>query len=536
MEEQTRQDNPAQANTGSLAAAVTPDSAATTTAATVEAESGKQDACGVGNGAAPTTASPRAARKGGDKVDRMGTGSIPKLIVEFAIPSILGMLVNGAYNIIDSIFMGQAVGSIGLSTATTAMPLMTLFMALAMLVGNGGNALAALRMGQGDRGAAERCLGNTVTLGVIIWIVVIALTQTPVFMDAVLSISGATELDWDYSHSFIQILAVGFLFQIIGAGVNNFIRTAGAPTRALVTMIVGAVFCTLFNFLFVIVLGWGVAGSAWATVWGQFASCLCVLWYFLFTKSCPIKLRLSQMRPDWGTIRRILALGFASFVMQMGMAVVNLVLNNLLNMYGAMTPIGAEGAKASIGVVGRIAMFTVLPLIGVAIAIQPLEGYNYGARLFDRVRKTLWDGVIGATAIAILGFALVHIFPVQIISFFGITDPNLRDFTIFALQIQLMMLPFVGFQIVVSNYFQATGQPIKSIFLSLTRQILFLIPLYIVLPILLPVWFPQYTGLDALYFAVPVADFLAIFTALVFILVERKRLHKLESGELEVRI
>lgn len=488
----------------------------------------------VGNGAAPETASPRAARKG-DKVDRMGTGSIPKLIVEFAIPSILGMLVNGAYNIIDSIFMGQAVGEIGLSTATTAMPLMTLFMALAMLVGNGGNALAALRMGEGDRQAAQRCLGNTITLGIIISVLVLVFTQIPPLMDVVLGISGATELDWEYSRLFIQILGAGFILQIVGTGVNNFIRTAGAPTRALVTMVVGAVFCTIFNFLFVMVLGWGVAGSALATLVGQLASCVCVLWYFIFTKNCPMHLHVRELRPDGETIRRILALGFASFVMQMGMAVVNLVLNNMLNMYGAMTPIGAEGAKASIGVVGRIAMFTVLPLIGVAIAIQPLEGYNYGARLFKRVRTTLWDGVIGATAIAVLGFALVHLFPVQIISFFGITDPNLRDFTIFALQVQLMMLPFVGFQIVVSNYFQATGQPIKSIFLSLTRQILFLIPLYIALPIFLPVWFPQYTGLDALYFAVPVADFLAIFTALVFILIERGRLHKLETGEIEAK-
>lgn len=493
------------------------------------------DAPAVGNGAAPKTASPRAARQGGDKVDRMGTGSIPKLMIEFAIPSILGMLVNGAYNIIDSIFMGQAVGEIGLSTATTAMPLMTLFMALAMLVGNGGNALAALRMGEGDRQAAQRCLGNTITLGIVISVVVLIFTQIPPLMDVVLGISGATELDWEYSRLFIQILGAGFILQIIGAGVNNFIRTAGAPTRALVTMVVGAVFCTIFNFLFVMVLGWGVAGSALATLCGQAASCVCVLWYFIFTKSCPMHLHVRELRPDGETIRRILALGFASFVMQIGMAVVNLVLNNLLNMYGALSPIGAEGAKASIGVVGRIAMFTVLPLIGVAIAIQPLEGYNFGARLFKRVRKTLWSGVIFATVLATLCWALVHLFPVQIISFFGITDPNLRDFTIFALQVQLMMLPFVGFQIVVSNYFQATGQPIKSIFLSLTRQILFLIPLYVALPIMLPVWFPQYTGLDALYFAVPVADFLAIFTALVFILVERRRLHKLETGEIQAR-
>ncbi len=481
------------------------------------------------------TGSPHGVRQGGDKVDRLGSTSIPKLIVEFAIPSILGMLVNGAYNLIDSIFLGWAVGEIGLSTATTAMPIMTLFMALAMLVGNGGNALAALRMGEGDRLAAQRCLGNTVTLAIVIALIVFILTQTPLFMGAVLTISGATELDWDYSHIFIQTLGLGFIFQIIGAGVNNFIRTAGAPTRALLTMVIGAVCCTLFNYLFVMVFGWGVRGSALATICGQVASCVCVLWYFLVTKSCPIKLKLREMRPDFDVIRRILTLGLASFVMQMGMAVVNLVLNNLLNIYGAQSLIGAEGAKASIGVVSRIAMFTILPLVGVAVAIQPLEGYNYGARLFKRVRTTLWDGVIGATAIAVFSWALVHIFPEQIVGMFGITDTELRDFTIFALQIQLFMLPFVGFQIVVSNYFQATGQPIKSIFLSLTRQILFLIPMYLTLPNLLPLWFPQYTGLDALYFAVPVADFLAIFTAAIFILVERRRLHKLETGVLEAK-
>lgn len=470
-----------------------------------------------------------------DKVTRMGTASIPRLIVEFAIPSILGMLVNGAYNVIDSIFLGQALGEVGLATATVAMPVMTVFMAIAMLVGNGGNALAALRMGEGNRNEAERSLGNTVSLSLIFAVVVAVFAHIPPCIDGLLSISGATPEDWEFARSFIQIISLGFVFQCIGMGVNNFIRTAGAPNRALSTMIIGAVSCTIFNFLFVMVLGWGVQGSALATVCGQAISCGAVLWYFTLTKNVPMRLRARFMPLHIRTVRLILSLGLASFAVQAGMAVVNFVLNNLLNMYGAMSPIGAEGALASIGVVQRVSMFAVLPLIGVSIAVQPLLGYNYGAHLFERVKKTLWYGILGATCIAVVLWSLVHLFPEQIVGFFGITNESLRDFTVFALKVQLFMLPFIGFQIVSSNYFQATGQPLKSIFLSLTRQILFLIPLLVVLPMVLPGWLPQFTSLDALYFATPAADFLAIFTALVFIIMEMGRLKKLKNGEIKAK-
>ena len=468
-----------------------------------------------------------------DKVTRMGTESIPRLITEFAIPSILGMLVNGAYNVIDSIFLGQAMGEIGLSTATVAMPVMTVFMAIAMLVGNGGNALAALRMGEGKPEEAERSLGNTVTLSLIASVVVAIVMFVPACIDGLLSVSGATPEDWGYAMQFIRIVSLGFIFQCIGMGVNNFIRTAGAPNRALGTMIIGAVACTVFNALFVLVMGMGVVGSALATVCGQAISCATVLWYFCLTKGVPMRLRLHMMPLHGETVRLILSLGLASFAVQAGMAAVNFVLNNLLNMYGAQSPIGAEGALASIGVVQRVASFVVLPLIGMSIAIQPLLGFNYGAHLFKRVKMTLAWGIAGNTVIAVVLWALVHLFPAQIVGFFGITDPNLLSFTVFALQVQLFLIPFVGFQIVGSNYFQATGQPAKSVFLSLTRQILFLIPLYIGLPMVMPVWFPGYTGLDALYFACPVADFLAIFTTGVFVLLELKRLRKLENGQLQ---
>lgn len=467
------------------------------------------------------------------KVNRMGTESIPRLITEFAVPSIVGMVVNGAYNIIDSIFLGQSVGYIGQATMTAANPIMIVFMAIAMLIGNGGNALAALRMGQGDRIGAERSLGNTVVLSVIISAFVALLAFTPA-INGLLSLSSTTPEIWDDARRFIQIISAGFFLQCIGMGVNNFIRTAGAPTRALVTMVVGTIVCIAFNYVFVMRMGLGVVGSAFATLAGQAASCVLVVWYFVFTKNVPLKLHLRYMPLESKTVRMIFGLGLASFAVQAGAAILNFVLNHLLVVYGNQSPLGADAALASIGVVQRIAMFSIFPLVGTAVAIQPLLGYNYGAHLYDRVQETLKDGIIGATVIGLVMWAIVHLFPTQIVNLFGITDPTLHDFTIFALKIQLMLIPFVGFQIVGSNYFQATGQPAKSIFLSLTRQILFLIPLMNILPVILPKFISQFNGLDGLVFANPVADFLAIFTTAIFIIVEQRRIRRLKSGEIHV--
>ena len=471
-----------------------------------------------------------------DKVTRMGTGSIPKLITEFAIPSIVGMVVNGAYNVIDSIFLGQAMGEIGLSTATVAMPIMTIFLALAMLVGNGGNALAALRLGEGRKDEANRSLGNTITLGFIIAVLVFVLARIPAVLDGLLAISGATPENWNYAHEFILIISTGFIFQVIGMGVNNFIRTAGAPNRALLTMVIGAVACTAFNYLFVMVLGWGVRGSALATILGQSCSCVSVLWYFTVTKGVPMRIQRRCLLLRAATVKMILSLGLASFLLQAAAAVLNFVINNLLNMYGAMSDFGIDGALASIGVVQRVSMFIVFPLIGMAVALQPLLGYNYGARIYERVRKTLWWGVGAATCIALVEWALIELFPQPVVDFFGIQDVGLHDFTVFALRVQVFMMPLVGFQIVGSNYFQATGQPSKAIFLSLTRQMLFLLPLYLFMPQVLPTIATSLTSLDALYFAVPIADGLAVFVTAIFIFFEMKRLSKLEKGLIQPKL
>lgn len=471
-----------------------------------------------------------------NRVKRMGTASIPRLIVEFAIPSVVGMVVNGAYGIIDSIFLGQAIGEIGPETMTVANPIMIVFMALAMLVGVGGNSLAALRLGEKRRVDAEITLGNTLFLCIVVALFVALCGLNPFILDSILSFSSATETVRPYAESFIRIICFGFIFQCIGMGINNFIRTAGAPNRALLTMIIGTVACTFFNYLFVLVFGWGVEGSAYATVCGQAISCATVLWYFIFTKGVPLRLHFRYMKPRLKVIVQILSLGLASFFVQAGAAIVSVLMNYLLVLHGTMHPLGADMALTSIGVVQRLAMFSILPIIGVAVAVQPLVGFNYGAKNYDRVRKIFWSAVAGATMVAVVTWAIIHIFPEPIVRIFGLSESDLIDFTVFALKVQVALIPFIGFQIVGSNYFQATGQPVKSVILTLTRQIIFLIPLLLFLPQVLPSIITSLTSLDALYFAAPIADILAVFTTGIFVFFEMKRLNRLRAGEIKPKL
>ncbi|MBQ9691465.1 MAG: MATE family efflux transporter [Eggerthellaceae bacterium] len=442
------------------------------------------------------------------------------------------MLVNGAYQVIDSIFLGHGVGELGLSTITVASPIMVVFMALSMLIGAGGNALCALRLGEGKVKLAEKILGNTVMLAIVVSALVAILAHIPAVIEWLLSLSSATEYVRPYAQQFIQIVSLGTIFQVIGMGINNFIRTVGAPVRALVTMIIGAVGCTFFNAIFVLALGWGIVGSALATVFGQAVSAATVVWYFVKTPNVPIRLRLFNMALKPTLVKEILTLGLAAFAIQAGAAIVNVATNFVLVKYGALDPLGADNALATIGVVQRVAMFLVLPLVGISIAIQPLLGFNYGARLFSRVRQTVRIGVIGATLLGTMLWLSVMIFARLVVLTFGIHDEHLVQVTMYALRIMLFMLPIVGLQIVGSNYFQATGQPFKSGLLALTRQLIFLVPALFMLPHILPSLISSVTPLESIYFATPVADTLSVCVTLIFLMIEISRLKKREQNNM----
>jgi putative MATE family efflux protein len=468
------------------------------------------------------------AKKNAARVDRLGTEKIGHLLWEFGIPAIASMMVNALYNIVDSIFLGRGVGPIGLDTATIAAPLMTIGMGICLLIGNGGNALIAIKLGEGQRRKAEKIVGNTFMLSIVAAILV---ALCGVFLiDPLLSISGATEETWESAKSFMQIICFGFVFQVIGGSLNNFMRTAGRPVLAFWSMCIGTVACIVFNYLFVMVFQWGVRGSAYATILGQAVTCAAVLWYFIFSERCPFKLHVKNIKPLLRLDGAICALGSASFILQIAMSICMVVVNNLLITYGTGTAIGVVGAQAAFGVVQRVAMFATFPIIGIAVAGQPIFGYNYGARRYDRVKATLRYSIITGMAIGLFFFALVHIIPEAIVSLFGVSD-DLMDFTVMCLKVALALVFVASFQIIGSNYFQATGQPKKSIFLSLTRQLLYFIPAIVLMPHILPLLFESITPLDSIIYGMPVADGLAFITAALMLLHEANRINLKVASE-----
>ncbi|MGI6032255.1 MAG: MATE family efflux transporter [Coriobacteriales bacterium] len=464
------------------------------------------------------------ARADQEKILRMGSAPIGRLLLEFGIPAVVSVVCNALYNIIDSIFLGHAMGEIGLAATTVASPIMTIMMALAVIAGAGGNSLAAILLGEDKHDRAEQTLGNTMFLMIVLAIPV-ALIAT-FCLDPILRLVGATDVTLPYARLFMQIISYGFLFNNISFGISNFLRTAGEPNIALGVSVLSTAVCILFNYVFVILWGWGVGGSALATVLGQGVASLWVLWYFIFSKTAPFKLRARYLRPDWKLCGRICTLGMAPCALQAAAAITQVVANTMIATLGAADPIGTDGALASIGVVLKVVMFTVFPVSGVAIAAQPIWGFNTGARKFDRVKRCLFDALMAGFVILVAFFVVIHLFPTGVIGLFGVQG-DLMDFSVDALKVMTALIPLVGIQMIGSNYFQATGQAMKSTILSLTRQLIFLLPMYLLAPWLIPTLFPQVSPLFGFCFAFPMADFLSVVFCGIFLIVEVRRLNRL---------
>jgi putative MATE family efflux protein len=432
------------------------------------------------------------------------------LLWEFSVPAIIGMLVNAIYNIVDRIYVGQGVDPLGIAGITVVMPAMMVLMAMSMLIGIGANSLFAIRMGEGRRDEVEKIMGNAFVL--LFFLPGVAIAVCFIFLDDIIvHVLGASEAVFPFAKTYLQIILYGAIFSAMGPGINHFIRSDGHPRTSMVTQLVGAIINIILDPIFIFGFGWGIAGAAWATVISQFISFVWVMWYFN-SKLTALRFRPRYMKLEGRLVFTIIAIGFAPFVMQLAMSLVGIVQNHALNAYGGDTAVSAMGIVYSVMVV------FFMPLQGITQGAQPIIGYNYGAKKYDRVIKAYKWAVIAGTAFITVGFLLIQIFPHFFIALFRNEEGDLMDLGVHCLRVSTMLLPMIAFQIFTSQYFQAIGKPVQSTILSLSRQLLFYIPLLLLLP--------KTFGLNGVFFAMPAADMLAVLLSAFFMAFELKRLSK----------
>lgn len=443
-----------------------------------------------------------------DRQQKLGVLSIKKLLLEFSIPAIIGMLVNALYNIVDRIFIGkiEGIGNYALTGVGITMPISTVIMAFSMLVGIGNAATISIRLGQKRREEAEKSLGNAFILTIIsaVMLTIVGL----LFIDKLLYLFGASENTILYAKQYINIILIGTIFNMLAFSMNHAIRAEGNPRRAASTMLIGAVLNTILDPIFIFVFGWGVQGAALATIISQLVSAIWVLSYFIKSQSS-LKLKASNMKLQKDIILSIFSIGMSPFSMQLAASVVSIVANNSLKTYGGDLAIGA------MTVINSTTMIFLMPIFGINQGAQPIIGYNYGAKYYKRVKDTLKYAVFAATVIVLIGFMLVELFPASIIKTFN-DDPKLVDTGIYGIRIFLSMLPLVGFQIISTNYFQSIGKAKVSMFLSLLRQVILLIPLYLILP--------YFFELKGVWLAGPIADATASIITAIFLFREMRKL------------
>lgn len=434
--------------------------------------------------------------------DRVGA-----LILKFSIPSVVGMLVNGLYNVMDRIFVGRGVGPEALAGVAIVFPLMLLVMAMGMLVGMGASSLIALKLGAGKREEAEAAVGTAATMALILSL--IFTLAVGLFMRPILVFFGGTGAVLDYAMAFTRVYLPGMFLQILGFSLNNMIRGQGDPVTALLTMVISCGVNCALNPLFIFGLHLGIAGSALATDIAQLVSCTWLLTVYLGTKK-GIRLRPSIMRPRANVARDILSIGMVPAFVQIATVATLILANNLVVKYG-----GDKGV-AVMGIASSLVNLMLMPIIGVNTGIQPIIGFNYGAKLYERAKKTLWISVAAVCAICAAAYALFWVFSAQMIGLFVRGAPEIVALGVSSLRIYLCSMPIVGLVMLGTGYFQAVKKPIPALVPNVIRQLALLVPLYLVLPL--------FFGLAGVWMAGPISDAAAVILTLAFLAPEMRKL------------
>ncbi len=449
------------------------------------------------------------SKKGNKRTEHLEKEKIHLLLIKFSVPAIAGMIIQAVYNIVDRIFVGRYVGSEGLSALTTVFPLMLILMAFSMLLGIGGSSFFSITLGEKKDKKAGKILGNTFSM---ILIITAALAFVSfLFLSPLLNLFGASSRILPLAREYALIIIAGSVVNGTAFSLNNFIRSEGSPGTAMFTMLIGGISNIILDYFFIAELGMGVKGAAIATVISQTISAIWVLNYFTGKKS-HIKLKIGNFRLEKAIAERILILGSPMFTIQLAASAVNGLLNNQLQRYGG------DISLSVMGIVFSIMTVMIMPVFGINQGAMPITGYNFGAGKLRRVVHTALMTVSAATVIMTTGFVITRFFPAELIKLFGKNNTELLEPGLEAVKIFFLMTPLVGFQIVTSGYFQSTGKAGKAMFMSLSRQVIFLIPFTVI--------FPLYWGLKGVWMAAPAADFIAALLAVPLFLHDIKELRK----------
>ena len=434
----------------------------------------------------------------------LGTAPVGGLIGKFAIPAIISMLVSALYNIVDQIFIGQGVGMLGNAATNVAFPVTTIATALALLLGIGGASNYNLEMGAGREKKASSIAGTALSTLVITG--VILAVAVLLFLRPLLSLFGATTDVMPYAVDYLGITAVGLPFYALSIGGNHIVRADRSPTYSMTCVLTGAIINTILDPLFIFGFGWGIKGAAWATVIGQVVSGILVIIYF--GKFRKMYLEMSMLKPSSECLKAIISLGMASCINQIAMAVVQIVLNNILRYYGGLSVYGSDIPIACVGVISKVNQVFMAICIGISQGCQPIWGFNYGAKKYDRVRLAYRYSVTAYTVIATIFFLCFQLFPHQIVSIFGTGSDLYFQFAERYLKIFMFMTFANGIQPMSSGFFTSIGKAKLGIVMSLTRQVLFLLPLIIIFSLIM--------GIDGVMYAGPIADAAAFVLAILF--------------------
>ena len=444
----------------------------------------------------------------------LGTDSIPQLLWTFALPAIIGLLINASYNLVDRIFIGNGIGALGLAGIAVSFPTTVLQMAFGLMVGIGGSVNFAISLGQKKIPRAERIFTNALLLIASIAVVFVILHY--LFLDPLLKLYGATPTIMPYAETYLKITLCGSIFMMTSMTLNNFIRACGYPHIAMYTMLIGAVTNTVLDPIFIFIFKWGIAGAAYATVIAQIFSFIWAFSFFVFSK-CPYCFRKRYAHFSFKIVMTICFVGTAPFMIQLASGLMQTIINKSLVLYGGDMAVSAMGATIAV----TILLF--MPVIGLCEGAQPLISFNLGAKKYNRLLTIYRLTLIISTLFFAISWILLQLFCVQIIQIFNHDDQELVTIGSTALKIISLLYPLIGVSTATTFLLQATKSTRMATFLALSRQIIFIIPCLIILP--------HYFGLNGVFYTFPVADFLGFLVSIPIAVQQIRKYTQLEKEQ-----